>query len=110
MMERHPAALPQAPAFDPEATWSWIRRNVSEPAHRPMMKFAGWLWTSGIHDMPILLAILDDCRLRKPKLPYAYYAPNSEARTGIEARINIARAESENNQIKADERQWLARC
>jgi hypothetical protein len=94
--------------LDPDATYRWIRLHAPTPKlHRPLMKFAGWLWQTGTRDNATVLAILADFLARKPSNPYAYYAPNGAARDVRAAQHNARLSVAENEAFKAADRAFL---
>lgn len=105
---KKPTTPPETPKFDARRAWAWIGRIPDERVHRPLMKFAGWLWATGTEDMDVIEAILlDRCR-RNPANAYAYYAPGGTARDCREAQTNIVIGEVRNDAFKAADREFLA--
>ena len=94
--------------FDNSRAWKWIIRLPDDRIHRPMMKFASWLWKTGTRDMDTLMAILEDCCKRQPASPYAYYAPCGIARDCRSAQAAIEAGERENEAYKQADRRFLA--
>ena len=68
------------------------------------IKFAAWLWKSGTKSMPVLLGLLDECRVRRPAQPYAYFKAGTETREAIDMRIGLAVADAEHQKIRTEEK------
>ena len=95
------------PIFDAERVWGWVLQLPDARVHRPLMKFAAWLWSSGTHDMELILALLEDRIRKNPANPYAYYAVGGPGRECRSAQINGARGERENEAFKAADHEFL---
>jgi hypothetical protein len=74
------------------------------------MKFAGWLWQSGTHDMDCLMAILEDRCRRNPENAFAYYAPGGDARDCRTASVNLEAGARENESFKSADRAFLGQA
>ena len=100
---------PLQPAkFNADRAWRWISNLPDTRVHRPLMKFAGWLWNTGIHDMEVLLSLVEDRCRRNPDNAYAYYAPGGESREANAARASIEIGAKENAAHQAEERAFIA--
>src|SRR5882672_1266762 len=87
--------------FDADRTWRWIEKFPDRRVHRPLMKFAAWLYATGARDMGVLLSSLEDRCRRNPENAYAYYAAGGIARDCKSARFNAAESEAEGLAYKA---------
>lgn len=95
------------PEFDADRAWRWIVQLPDVTVHRPLMRFAAWLWSTGTHDLGLVIALLEDRIRRNPANPYAYYAPGGTARDCFVAKTNGAIGECENEAFKAADREFL---
>ena len=93
--------------LDNDLVWRWVQGLQRAELRRPMMRFAGWLWNTGVHDSEAVIELLRDAWRKQPRLPYAYYAPEREGRECALARFFSDRADRENRDFKAADLAFL---
>ena len=98
-----PAQPPKPLAFDPDRVWIYLRTLPDPKVHAPLMRFAGWLWKTGIHDMDVLMALLEDRCKRNPANAYAYYAKGGPGRVELAAQASSVITELEHRQRMAED-------
>jgi hypothetical protein len=98
--------------YDAERVAEWCAHSdavrQAAPADKSIPQQVGhWLWNSGVANMDVVIAILDEYARLKPANPFAYFAPRSVAREAIVARFHGERQIAEHAKEKAETEQFL---
>ena len=95
-----------AGGFDAGRVQEWAAttgRTISPDSDRDTIKFAHWLWNSGLRNMDALMALLEDRLAHVAENPYAYYAAGKPAREAIVMRFHAGRQVAQHEQVKRED-------